>query len=162
MKALLARHGVLVFMAVRQDVLRWGLSKYHGSGDGKGHLQFKLASGQISRDEIGRIRVDFDRLGKIIDACEQSHEQKRALVGEFEAAGIACAPLRYEDFLADKPAYFRRLCGLIGLKRSDADVRAALENGAYFEKVHSDDISSFVENHEEVMARFGDRFVRWD
>jgi hypothetical protein len=33
--------------------------------------------------------------------------------------------------------------------------------GAFFEKVHSDKISDFVENREEVLEKFGKRFVSW-
>lgn len=56
---LLKKHEVLVLLAVRQDVLRWALSKYHGDGTGKmGHLQFKLARGELDRADISRIYVD--------------------------------------------------------------------------------------------------------
>jgi hypothetical protein len=159
---LLRRHGVFVFMAVRQDILRWGLSKYHGDGSGgKGHMQFKLASGQISRDEIGRIHVDCERLGRIIDGCERSHVAKRSLMDEFESAGIQTAPLRYEEFLTNKSAYFARLCKLIDLDITSTEISTAIEQGSFFEKVHTDDISEFVENHAEVREKFGDRFVGW-
>lgn len=158
----LRQHDVFVFIAVRQDVLRWGLSKYHGDGKGRpGHLQFKLASGQISRDEIGNLTVDCDRLAKIIGRCEASHAAKRSLMDDFDAAGIPCAPLRYEEFLQDKPAFFQRLGRSIGNDISPQDVATAIERGAYFEKVHSDDIAEFVQNHEEVLDRFGKRFVTW-
>jgi len=40
---LLQSHNIVAFLAVRQDVLKWGLSKYHGDGTGKpGHLQFRF------------------------------------------------------------------------------------------------------------------------
>ena len=56
-----------IFLAVRQDVFRWALSKYHGDGTGKpGHIQFKLASGNISKSEIGTIRIDRDRFDQIV------------------------------------------------------------------------------------------------
>ncbi len=44
---LLRRNDVVAFMAIRQDTLRWGLSKYHGDGTGKG--QAALAN----HDELG-------------------------------------------------------------------------------------------------------------
>ena len=158
----LKRNNVVVFLAVRQDVLRWGLSKYHGDGTGKaGHLQFKLASGEISRDEIGKIHVDFTRLEKIITKCEESHARKRRLAEELKLAGIQTHPLLYENFLTDKQQYFSQILSYLELDVSQGEIDAALERGAHFEKVHSDNISDFVENYEEVQEKFGDRFVSW-
>lgn len=151
-----------IFLAVRQDVFRWALSKYHGDGTGKpGHLQFKLASGAISKSEIGKIHVDRDGFEQAVSACEESHAEKRRLMGEFQAAGIPVHPLLYEDFLADKRSYFARLLELLEIEIAPSDLDSALELGGFFQKVHSDDISEFVENHEEVIEIFGERFVEW-
>jgi hypothetical protein len=159
---LLRRNNVVVFLAVRQDVLRWALSMYHGDGTGKtGHLQFKLAGGQVRKDQIGRVRVDCQKLEKLISRCERKHVEKRRLLADFKRAGINVYPLRYEDFLEDKVKYFRRICEILQISVSTDKLDAALTRGAYLEKVHSDRISEFVENHEEVMERFGNRFVRW-
>ena len=39
--AILKKYEVTAFVLIRQDLLRWALSKYHGDGTGqKGHLQF--------------------------------------------------------------------------------------------------------------------------
>jgi uncharacterized protein (DUF924 family) len=80
---------------------------------------------------------------------------------EFERAGIAVCPLRYEDFLRDKIEYFQRIFDILGIEVSTEEINSAMRRGAYFQKVHSDDISGFVENHEEVMERFNGRFVSW-
>lgn len=158
----LRHHDVVVFMAVRQDVFRWALSKYHGDGTGKpGHLQFKLASGEITRDDIGRITVDTDRFEEIVADCERRHEAKRALLDRIGAAGIRTGVLRYEDFMADQHAYFRAFAEAIDAPTSDEAIETAINAGQRLEKVHSDDISEFVVNHEEVMARFGGRRVDW-
>ncbi len=159
---LLRRNDVVVFLAVRQDLLRWGLSKYHGDGTGKpGHLQFKLAAGKISRDEIGKIQVDCTRLEEIITKCEESNVRKRRLVEELKLAGIQTHLLLYEDFLTDQQQYFSQILNYLELETSKGEIDAVLKRGAYFKKVHSDDISDFVENHEEVKEKFGDRFVPW-
>lgn len=159
---ILRRNDVVVFMAVRQDVLRWGLSKYHGDGTGKpGHLQFKLAKGEINRDEIGKIYVDCTRLEKIITKAEKSYESKRLLVEEFKRAGIRTSSLLYEDFLKDKQQFFTKILNHLEIEISKDEIDAALKRGGYFKKVHSDDISDFVENYEEVQEKFGDRFVSW-
>ena len=158
----LKKYDVMVFLAVRQDIYRWGLSKYHGDGSGQpGHLQFKLASGKISRNEIGKIVVDCTRLRKILSVCEASHAHKRRLIEELQFAGIQAHPLLYEDFLTDKQRYFSQILNHLEIKTSQGEIDAALKGGAYFKKVHSDDISDFVRNHEEVQEKFGDRFVSW-
>jgi hypothetical protein len=159
---LLQRNNVVVFLAVRQDLLRWGLSKYHGDGTGKpGHLQGKLASGEITRDKIGKIHVDCKRLEKIISKCQKFHSQKRRLMENFRLSGIQAHPLFYEDFLADKQKYFDQICNFLELRISKEKIDDALKMGEYFKKVHSDDISDFVENHEEIQEKFGDRFISW-
>lgn len=158
----LKRNNVVVFIAVRQDVFRWGLSKYHGDGTGKqGHIQFKLAQGEITRNEIPTININCDRLGRTVDLCEQLHAKKRQLMEDLKRAGVRTHALLYEDFLHDKPAYFRRMFDLLELDVSDTEIQQALEQGTFFEKVHSDKISDFVENHEEVLEKFGKRFVSW-
>jgi hypothetical protein len=158
----LERHNVTVLMAVRQDVMRLGLSKYHGDGTGEpGHLQFKLARGIITKNEIGKIQVDCERLEEIISKCETLHEESRLLMKEFKDAGIQSYPIIYEDFVTDKRDYLERLFGILELDIADEEISRVLGQEEYIKKVHSDDISEFVENHEEVMNRFADRYVSW-
>lgn len=160
---LLKKHNLVVFMAVRQDVLRWALSKYHGDGTGKpGHIQFRLASGEISKDQIGKIHVDCEQLKKTILACEMIHADKRSLMHKLKQAGIKVLPILYEDFLVDKLKYFKRICDALEIAITEEEINFALRRGAYFKRVHSDQISDFVENHQEVMDRFSDRFVSWE
>jgi hypothetical protein len=154
---------IVVFLAVRQDLLRWSLSRYHGDGSGKpGHLQFRLAGGDISRSEIGKIRVDPGRLSRIIKKCERSLEGKHDLQKRLREAGIEVHALLYEEFLSNKPAFLRRLLRSLELETGDEQIAQALQAGAWFRKVHSDDISEFVINHEEITARFGGRFHDWN
>lgn len=160
---LLKKHDVTVLLAVRQDVFRLGLSKYHGDGTGRpGHIQFKLASGQIKLEDIGKITVDCDRLEGIIQDCERSHVEKRQFLSDLRSAGIKAHPILYEDFVADKHSYFHYLFKCLGLEVTDGEIDRALEAGAHFQKVHSDDISEFTENPQEVLGRFQDRFVAWN
>jgi len=159
---MLRRHGVVVLMAVRQDILRLGLSKYHGDGTGQpGHLQFKLARGVIAREEIKKIHVDCERLGQIISECEAMHEGDRLLMDEFKQAGNQVYPILYEEFLADKRSYLERLFRILELDITSDEISNVLDQEEYFKKVHSDDISEFVENHEEVTRRFAGRYVSW-
>jgi hypothetical protein len=159
---ILKRHDVTVLIAVRQDVLRWGLSKYHGDGTGKpGHLQFKMARGAIGRDDIGKIRVDCSRLEKIISECEAVHAENRRLIEQFNLAGVRAHPILYEEFVADKRSYLKALFEILELEIAEDEIARVLSQGEYLKKVHPDEISQFVENHEEVMNRFSDRFVSW-
>jgi hypothetical protein len=152
----LKKNDVAVFLALRQDILKWALSKYHGDGTGKpGHLQFKLAKGKIKRNAIGKIHVDSTRLETIISQCVEAHARKRRLAEDFKQAGIQTHSLVYEDFLTDKRKYLNRIVDILELNTSTEEIDAALRKGAYFEKVHSDDITNFVVNHEEVKEKFG-------
>ena len=158
----LKNNNITVFMAVRQDLLRWGLSKYHGDGTGKpGHIQFKLASGQISKEEIGKLYVDSNRFEEIITECEKIHKDKLQLMEEFKSLGVQAYPLIYEDFLVDKHKYFKQITDFLELEISKEEIDTALKQGEFFEKVHSDDISDFVTNHQEIIDKFGNRFFSW-
>lgn len=101
----LKRHDVTVFLAVRQDLLRWALSLYHGAGTGKpGHRQFKLARGEIRRKDLQTI---------------------------------------------------------LELGWTKAEIERACAAGAYFEKVHSHDLASWILNYDEVRARVGNAYEAW-
>ncbi len=158
----LKNNNVVVFMAVRQDLLRWGLSKYHGDGKGNpGHLQFKLNKGEIRRDDLGKIHVDSARFRNIIAKCKRIHAEKRQTVQFLKRAGIEVYPICYEDLLGSKHELLARMCSLIGYDVSDADIQKAIDAGGVYEKVHSDDISEFVENHQEISLKFSNEFIPW-
>lgn len=162
MLELLKRNNIIVFFAVRQDLLRWGLSKYHGDGQFKaGHLQFDLASGKISKEQIERFHVNCSQLEKIILKCKNLHNQKRKLIETFLLENIQVYPLCYENFLADKYNYFNQIFEILELEISKDEIDTAIKRGAYFKKVHSDDISDFVVNHQEVIEKFGNSFISW-
>jgi hypothetical protein len=158
----LKQHDVLVFLAVRQDLLRWALSKYHGDGTRRpGHIQFKLASGELARDQIPRITVDPDALERAIDDCQAIYAAKRRLAAELRDAGLDVVPVRYEDFLAEEVAFFCDLLAHLGHEVPEEEVRRGLARGAGLERVHGDDLSEFFVNAEELESRFGDRFREW-
>ena len=158
----LKKYDVTVFLAVRQDLLRWGLSKYHGDGTGKpGHLQFKFVRRKASSVDLRPIQVDCTRLEKIIAGCKKAHKRKQRLLNTMRTEGIAAHPLRYEDFLGDKEAYFSRFFDLLGLETSASEIHEALLKGAHFRKVHPSAISEFVTNHEEVVEKIGTPFAAW-
>ncbi len=158
----LQRHDVTVFLAVRQDLLRWALSHYHGDGTGKpGHLQFQLAKGEVRRDDLRPIEVDCERLGRLIQKCRVIHAAYRALRRTLEQAGLRVHALYYERFLEDRHAYFREIGEVLELGWTKAEIEMAFTAGTYLEKVHSDDLSSWIINHDEVRARFGAAYKDW-
>jgi hypothetical protein len=163
MLKILRRNDTVVFLAVRQDVFRWGLSKHHGDGTGQpGHLQFKLARGELQKGEIGKIHVDPERFQAIVASCEAFIARKRELMQQLLRAGLEVYPICYEDFLGSQYETLARICRLIRLDVTEADLRRAVAEGADFQKVHSEDISEFVENHQQMIELFGDRFVPWE
>jgi len=153
---------VTIFISVRKDLLRWALSKYHGDGTGKsGHLQFRLAEGEISRNDIGKITVRPQRLAKIIARCQNAHLHKQTLLTTLVKNGITAMPLFYEDFVADQAGVLRQIFQQLSHPLCETSIQEALRKGTRFQKVHSDDISEFVTNHEEILGLFGNLPSIW-
>jgi hypothetical protein len=161
MFALLKEHDIFAFVAVRQDVLKWALSKYHGDGSGRrGHLQFKVAQSVLDPSTLPKINVDLKEFEKLVQHCEHRHLMKHKLMDEFRAAGIGTAPLLYETFNTAREEFFQNFFSALGMPAPHIDP-SKVRVKSQLKKVHSDDISTFVANHEEVVSMFGDRFVRW-
>ena len=75
--------------------------------------------------------------------------------------GIPVYPLCYEDFLSDKQQFFSHILNILEIEITKKEIEAALNEGMFYQKVHSNKISDFVENHEEIERMFGDRFISW-
>ena len=69
--------------------------------------------------------------------------------------------MRYEDFVADKAAFFAELLGRLGQAPTDEEMRSALSKDIRLERVHGEDLSEFFVNADEIEAEFGDRFEAW-
>jgi hypothetical protein len=161
--SLLRRHKVVVLFAVRQDLYRWALSKYHGDGTGKdGHLQFDIAQGDIEHSEVPAIKVDPVRFQRIIDECRSIVEFKIWLRQKMRRARIRTHAVIYEEYLSDPVNYFQNLFRAIDHPVSDAEIAAVLEQGSGFRKVHSEDVSDFVLNHTEIEAKFADCVIDFE
>lgn len=159
--SLMQKHNIFAFVAVRQDVLRWALSLYHGDGTGReGHLQFRLQRGKIDRKDIPKIKVDLDRFARIVGRCEKVLERKRRWIEMFKANGVQTAPMLYEYFNSDPAAFYTDFFGKIGVPEPEIDP-AKKRRERVMKKVHSDDISDFVLNPDDVLARFGDLYARF-
>jgi hypothetical protein len=149
--SLLKRYGVTAFVLIRQDVLRWALSKYHGDGTGKkGHLQFST----VNIKELPKMEVQWKLLKKQIERCEKRIADRQRLLQDLRNSGIAAHPLFYEDFCDDKTAYFKRLFETLDIAISEGDIEATLRRGSLYKKVHPEELSEFISNHEEILGKY--------
>lgn len=154
--AILKKYKVTAFVLIRQDLLRWALSKYHGDGTGqKGHLQFS----NVHIKDLPKLKVNWSSLKKKIKKCERRIADKEKLIQNLRSAGVEAFPLYYEDFCYNKAAYFKKLLHTLELELSDDEVRQALMQNCNYSKVHPDDISTFVDNHQEIIKKF-DRYLK--
>jgi hypothetical protein len=152
----LSRHGVKVFVTVREDIFRWALSLYHGDGTGRaGHIQFDVAWRGREVPSVPAIEVDRERFAATLGHCRVILQYKIKIMRRMQRAGIPVKPLYYEE-LCDAPG---RLLGTllkdVGLPVSGAEIDAVVRRGTRFRKVHPTDISRFVTNHEPITAEFG-------
>jgi hypothetical protein len=157
----LKRNRVVVLFTIRQDIFRWALSMYHGDGTGRtGNLQFKVADGNQKR-LMKKIHVDHKKFEQILSRCEQLHATKRGLVEEMRRAGLDAYPIFYEDFLNNRLGYFQGILRYLEIPMSEPQLQSALERGTSLKRVHSGEISDYVENHQEVVEKFSNRFISW-
>jgi hypothetical protein len=153
---------VVVFVMVRQDIFRWAISKYHGDGTGRpGHLQFRVAKGDLSSDRLPKIRIDPNRFDEIIDKCVRIHDVKRWWADAMTHAGLSVHPLLYEDFLGDQCSFFTSVLGKLSISIDRRELEENLVRQIRLKKVHGSDISEYVSNHREITERYGDRFLEW-
>lgn len=156
------QYNLVVFVLVRQDMLRWALSRYHGDGTGRhGHIQFKMAKGQIDPADIPKIHVDPDRLARMIARAARQLDQKRTLIKKLRTREMEVHPIFYEDMLADRRRFYREILERIEVDASDATLDAMIKQDTPFRKVHHTDISTFVQNHTEILQRFGEVREQW-
>jgi hypothetical protein len=155
--SVLKRFKVTAFVLIRQDVLRWALSKYHGDGTGKrGHLQFD----DVNIKDLHKIQVSWRSLKKKIKKSEKRIENRKKLIQDLNAFGVEAFPLYYEDFCNNKFDYFRQLLKKLDIMITDEEIRQTIHTECYYKKVHPDNIGEFVKNHEEVIKKFEEYKLR--
>jgi len=151
------------FVCVRRDLFRWALSIYHGDGAGRpGHLQFGLAKGKIVKDDIRRIYVEPGKFQRVIKRCRKEYAFKQSLVSQLRQLNVPVFPIYYSEFRKQPRRFFETFHKRLGLHLADHDYESAMSTGSKFKKVHQDDISSFVINHEEIINEFGDLRAAWN
>ncbi|MGM0409103.1 MAG: hypothetical protein ACQERU_14070 [Bacteroidota bacterium] len=153
----------VIFISVRQDIFRWALSKYHGDGTGrKGHIQFKMASNKTDNIEIRKIHVNPIRLWIIIKICELRHQRKKMLYHKLKQKGIKVVPLLYEEFSEDKKSFLKKIYNVLEIPLTPERIEDKIRQEVKFKKVHSNDISTFVKNHKEIIKKFGNKYISWE
>ena len=151
--SLLKTYNVTAFVLIRQDVLRWALSKYHGDGTGrKGHLQFS----HVTNSELPKMKVQWKQLRQEVKKCQRRIKDKKKLLRELHTTGVEAFPLYYEDFCNKKTDYFKNLFTKLDLTITDREIQKTIDQDSHFKKVHSHEISEFVENHEYISKKFED------
>jgi hypothetical protein len=159
---MLHENGVVPMLAVRQNIFKWALSKYHGSGNGKvGHLQFQLASGALAKEDIPKIHVDLKRFGRLIDQCRRKHDRKREFVSWMESRGMEVKPMLYESFLDTPVTFFGDFLEDLGHAAEPKKIKRVLEQEIELKRVHDGHLSEYVENHQELQDAFGSSFESW-
>ena len=149
----LKKYKVTAFVLFRKDILRWALSKYHGNGAGKkGHLQFS----DVHIKDLPKLKVNWSSLKEKIKRCERSIADKEKLIQDLRNSGVDAFPLYYEDFCNNKSGYFKNLLHKLDIVLSDQDIQQVLMQDCNYKKVHPDDISTFVDNHQEITKKFDD------
>ena len=160
---MLHENNVVPMLAVRQNIFKWALSKYHGDGQGKvGHLQFQLASGAIKKSDIPKIHVDLKRFGRLIEQCRRKHDRKREFVEWMMRRGMQVQPLLYESFLNQPIGFFGNFLNQLGHDAHLAEIKDVLTQDIELQRVHSGALSEYVENHEELEETFGSCFESWE
>ena len=155
--AILNKYRVTAFVLIRQDILRWGLSKYHGDGTGKkGHLQFS----NVHIEDLAKLKVNWNNLKKEIKKCERRIANKEKLIQGLRNAGVETFPLYYEDFCYNKSDYFKNLLHRLDIDLSHEYIQQVLAKDCNYNKVHPDDISTFVDNHQEITSKFDNYMER--
>ena len=108
------------------------------------------------------MHVDCDKLAKIINNCKKISQRKKDLMLNFKQAGIQTYSLKYEDFNQDKFRFFQNIFNKLCINMTKEELISSLEKGTCYKKVHSDDISTFVLNYQEVYEKFGDKLINWN
>lgn len=152
-----------VFLAIRQDVFRKALSKYYSNNISTGnvHPQFDIANGKLNPSGLPKIFVKPKQLEKYLDKSKQEIIAQRILYRQLKKRQIPVFPLLYEDFLMDKVSFIKTFFRDLGHIVSDEDIQKAIKKGNPFKKVHSNDISDFVINGDELEKKYGHEYNRW-
>ena len=162
MAEMLHENNVVPMLAVRQNIFKWALSKYHGDGKGKaGHLQFRLASGAISKADIPKIHVDLKRFGRLVDQCRRKHDRKREFVTWMQSQGLGVKPLLYESFLNQPVDFFGGFLEELGHESDPLEIQSILTQDMELQRVHSGALHEYVDNHLELEEAFGNCFESW-
>lgn len=149
--SILTSNNFLVFILHRENIFNWALSTYHGDGSGhQGHLQFKLARGVLSQDSIPKIRIDSQKFLFVYKSLLALVENKRRLYRKLENLNMGVVILIYEDFLANKRLFFKKIYAALNVEVSESQLSEGLKLPIILKKVHSKPMSDYFVNYDEI------------
>jgi hypothetical protein len=163
--AMYAHPGVAIFLIVRTDLMRWALSLTKSVTSSCPHPQFGGCN------DAGKHRVNLVELKntarKLVSKWKRkSRFAQRIARGEHlgPAAPLDCSRVyvvTYEAFLESKDRVVRSMFSHV--QRASALAKAVpMPSRRVFKKVHSENISDWVENYQEVEKMFRlARFPLW-
>lgn len=137
-KSLADKFGLKIFVLMRKNILKHGISKCESN-----QLQFKLINNELDSDR--KINIDLGLLDKNILECRAKLEFKESLIDKYNFY-----PIYYEDFLYNKSSFFKSLINIIDPTIPDFFIDQISNQESYFKKVHSDNLKDFVLNYEEL------------
>jgi hypothetical protein len=142
-KSVLKRKDVVVFVLIRRNVLKWGLSKCRSNS-----LQFQLIKGEIEKNP--KLYVNIDLLNKKIEQCTMLVKKKNTILKNLMNDGVNAHPIYYEDYCDNKVKFMRFVLNKLDIKLTNKELLEYSNKPNYFKKVHDDDISKFIINYDEV------------
>lgn len=144
-------NNVVVFVLIRQNVFKWGLSWYDSSS-----TQFQLIKGEIQKDPT--ITVDIGKFKGILNTCCKLLEERYKLIETLKKRGIKVVPIYYEEYCENKKMFFKKIFDSIDVKLSDKELTEYANKPNFFKKVHGDDLKKYVTNYDELKKVFGDTY----
>lgn len=129
-------NSTVVFILFRKNILKHAISKISP------HNQFAPTPSPNPS-----FTVNFPDLTKQINICKDQYQSKTDLLFHFQSHSIDTYPIYYEDFLADKIAFFTHFLTAISYPLP----LPPIVSDSYFKKVHPNDPSKFIENYPEFL-----------
>jgi hypothetical protein len=141
---ILKEQKIHVFVLIRENILKSAISRCQTN-----LLQFELAQGKIK--ENPPITIDISVLQEKINLCKKINQEKYKLLENLKKLNISASPLYYEKFCSNKLEFFKDIFQKLEIKISAQDLCDFCNQELYYKKVHSDDISKFIVNYQEVL-----------
>ena len=139
---ILKKHNVYYFILYRKNIINQSLSRYFG------HCQF------IKSYKVERVDIDIEKLKKQISLTEFFINKKKYISSELKKRNIEYSNIYYEDFCENKNLFLKDILQNILYNidyNIDVIINNAINKDINLKKVHSEDISTYVNNYLDVL-----------